>query len=210
MRSRTRLVALALVVLSLGVAAAPALARVSGRELSTRVRLPDGKLPAAEDLGTPDDPAVGKTAPAIVGQGFDGEKVRFANNGTPRIVLFLSHSCPHCQAEVPRIVELAEEGKLAGVEIDTVTTNTSKDLPNYPPSKWLNREDWPFSPVLLDDKKLRAFFGYGGDAYPYFVFIGADGVVKARISGELGKATLAEVAARLVADESLFEEETRR
>jgi cytochrome c biogenesis protein CcmG/thiol:disulfide interchange protein DsbE len=207
MRPRTRLVTLAAVVLALGLAAAPALASVPERETSTRVRLPDGKLPAAEDLGTPDDPAIGKAAPPIVGQGFDGQKVTFASDGTPRIVLFLAHSCPHCQAEVPRIVELAESGKLDGVQIDTVTTNTSKSQPNYPPSKWLSDEDWPFSPVLLDDKKLRAFFGYGGDAFPYFVFVGADGLVKARITGELGKEALAEIASRLVAGESLFEEQ---
>ena len=92
------------------------------------------------------------------------------------------------------------------MRVDTVTTNTSKDLPNYPPSKWLAREDWPYSPVLLDDARLRAFFGYGGDAFPYFVFVGADGLVKGRITAELSKDDLAELAARLVADEPLFDD----
>jgi hypothetical protein len=195
----------AVALLVLGLAAAPALARVQARERSTRVKLPDGTLPASGDIGTSADPALGEPAPTLIGQGFDGQKVTFENNGSPRILIFLSHSCPHCQAEVPRIVGLAGDGRLDGVEIDTVTTNTSKSLPNYPPSKWLKREDWPFSPVLLDDAKLRAFFGYGGDAFPYFVFVGADGTVKGRVTGELTTSTLSEAVDRLVADTSLFE-----
>ncbi len=71
-------------------------------------------------------------------------------------------------------MELAKQGKLDGVEIDTVTTNTSKSLQNWPPSKWLKREHWPFTPVLADDGKLRAFFGYGGQAFPYFVLVDAE------------------------------------
>ena len=126
------------------------------------------------------------------------------NDGKPRVVLFLSHSCPHCQAEVPRIVELAKQGKLDGVEIDTVTTNTSKSLQNWPPSKWLEREHWPFTPVLADDGKLRAFFGYGGQAFPYFVLVDADGKVVARAAGELDPAAIAAAAAHLAKGESVF------
>lgn len=121
-------------------------------------------------------------------------------------MIFLAHSCPHCQAEVPVIVELAEEGKLDGVVVQAITTNTSEDAANYPPSKWLKREDWPFKPVLLDDPKLRALIAFGAGSFPYMVFVASDGTVAGRWSGELGKADLAEVARRLVAGEPLFEE----
>ncbi len=92
----------------------------------------------------------------------------------------------------------------AGVEIDTVTTNTSKSLQNWPPSKWLKREHWPFTPVLADDAKLRAFFGYGGQAFPYFVLVGKDGKVVARAAGELDPAAIAAGAAHLAKGEPVF------
>src|SRR5581483_5289824 len=130
----------------------------------------------------------------------------FQNDGKARVVLFLSHSCPHCQAEVPRIVKLAKQEKLAQVEIDTVTTNTYKQLPNYPPSKWLKREHWPFTPIMADDSHLRAFLGYGGQAFPYFVFVSADGTIAGRFSGEIPPKALAEVARRLAAGESLYQQ----
>ena len=162
------------------------------------------KLPTSDKVGSASDPAIGRTAPTLVGKGFDGKKVTVGGVGTPRIILFLSHSCPHCQREVPLIVELAATGVFADIEVDTVTTNTSEQLPNYPPSKWLEREKWPFKTVLLDDAKLRAFFGSGGQAFPYFIVVDADGVVVARAEGELGKDVIRAAAANLVAGKPIF------
>jgi cytochrome c biogenesis protein CcmG, thiol:disulfide interchange protein DsbE len=202
MRSASGLAAAALVVVALGTTV-PAGATAAARQISPKVTVDGKALPDVDaDIGTADDPAVGRPAPTITGQGFDGQEVTFAS-GEPRILIFLSHSCPHCQAEVPRIVKLAKRGKLDGVEIQTVTTNTSEDLPNYPPSKWLKREKWPFSPVLADDARLRAFFAFGGKSFPYFVFVDAAGNVAARASGEIDPADLAEAARRLAAGESL-------
>jgi thiol-disulfide isomerase/thioredoxin len=193
-------------LLAVGLGTAPVWAKTAQRELSPRVKVEGKKLPmvTSDTIATSADPAIGKTAPTITGRGFDGQQVSFTNDGKPRILIFLSHSCPHCQAEVPRIVKLAKQGKLDGVEIDTITTNTSADLPNYPPSKWLKREHWPFAPVLADDAKLRAFFGYGGASFPYFVFVAADGTVVVRVAGELTPSLIAEAARRLAAGESLF------
>ena len=58
--------------------------------------------------------------------------------------------------------------------------------------------------MLADDSKLRGFVSYGGTAFPYFVFVGADGKVVARVTGEVPGATLAEAARRLAADEPFF------
>lgn len=185
------------VVVAGSMAAAPVAAKGAKQQVGPKVELDGAALPkGGDDLGTRDDPAIGKTAPTLTGEGFDGEPVTFAS-GAPRIVIFLSHSCPHCQAEVPRIVKLEKRAKLDGVEVQTVTTNTSEDLPNYPPSKWLKREKWPFSPVLADDARLRAFLGFGGETFPYFVFIDAAGTVVARVSGEIEPSALAAAARRL-------------
>jgi cytochrome c biogenesis protein CcmG, thiol:disulfide interchange protein DsbE len=201
-----RALALLAVAAVVCLAAAPAGA---GGELdeqrSPKVTVTGTKLKASGDIGTPDDPAIGKVAPELTGLSLAGKATTFGDDGTPRILVFLSHSCPHCQAEVPRIVKLAKAGKLDGVEIQTVATNTTKQLPNWPPSKWLKREGWPYKPVLADDDQLRAFFAYGGEAFPYFVFVGADGKVAGRVSGEIEPASLATAAENLVAGQSLFE-----
>jgi len=188
------------------LAAVPTGASQLDDERSPKVQVTGKRLKASDDMGSPDDPAIGKTAPELSGLDLTGKKVTFGNDGQPRILVFLSHSCPHCQAEVPRIVELARDGGLQGVEIQTVATNTAKELPNWPPSKWLKKEDWPYKPVLADDDRLRAFFAYGGDAFPYFVFVDAEGKIAGRVTGELDMDTLQEAADRLVAGESLFDE----
>ena len=194
-------------VVALGLAAllaAPATAKDAKLELSPKVKVQGTKLPTSDKVGSSSDPAIGMTAPTLVGKGFDAKLVTIGGPGTPRIVVFLSHSCPHCQAEVPVIVKLAAKGVFDGVDVETVTTNTSKRLPNYPPSKWLKREKWPFKTVLADDARLRAFFGYGGQAFPYFVLLDAEGVVVARAEGELSEALIKDAAARLAAGEPIF------
>lgn len=212
--SRSRILASLVAVLTLvavaGLAAAPAGAAQLDDERSPKVTVKGKKLAASDDIGKASDPAIGKTAPTLRGRSLSGKKLTLTNDGTPRILIFLSHSCPHCQAEVPRIVEAAERGELEGVRIDTIATNTSKQLPNWPPSKWLREEDWPFRPVFADDDRLRAFFAYGGEAFPYFVFVDADGKVAGRVSGELREGALAEIARRLAAGEPLFEDSGSR
>jgi len=204
-RPSRRILAAALVIGALvAVLAAPAGADGLNDERSPRIQIKGATLKASDKIDSSADPAIGKTAPRLVGLSLAGKKVSIGNDGKPRVVLFLSHSCPHCQAEVPRIVTLAQQGKLDGVEVDTVTTNTSKSLPNWPPSKWLKREHWPFKPVLADDGRLRALTGYGGQAFPYFVFVDADGKVVARYAGELDPATIATVFSHLAKGESVF------
>lgn len=192
-------------VISTSLTVTPALAASTHIELSKHVKVTGKALPSSNDVGDSNDPAIGKTAPTISGQGFNGSKVTFANDGKPRVLLFFAHWCPHCQAEVPRLVKLAKQGKIAeGVEIDTVTTNTNKSFPNYPPSKWLKREHWPYSPILADDAKARALTAFGGDGFPFFVLVGANGKVVARASGEIAPSDIVRVIKNLVAGKSVF------
>ena len=105
---------------------------------------------------------------------FDGSKVTIGPTGKPQVVMFLAHWCPHCQAEVPRIVELAKDGAFEGIDVAAVATGTNADAPNYPPSAWLEREQWPF-PVMVDSPEFTAAQAYGLPSYPYFVFADARG-----------------------------------
>jgi cytochrome c biogenesis protein CcmG/thiol:disulfide interchange protein DsbE len=197
-------VALVLAAAVVGGAAGSASATTQTRQVSTKIKVVGTTLDSSDNIGNSDDPAIGQTAPTITGQGFDGETVSFANDGKPRVLIFLAHWCPHCRAEVPRLVKLAKQGKLDGVEVQAVATGTNKDLPNYPPSKWLAREKWPFTPVLADDSKSRALSAFGGPSYPFFVLISADGKVVARATGELAPATIAKAFKALVAGTAVF------
>jgi len=199
-----RVLTLVALTLTAALVAAPASAKDAKQEMSRKVVVTGKALEASDSVGSPDDPAIGKTAPTLTGRGFDGKKVTIGGPGKPRAVVFVAHWCPHCQREVPRVVQLAKQGTLDGIEVDTVTTGTSSDSPNYPPSKWLAREKWPFTNILNDDTKQRAMLGYGGTSYPYFVFLDAEGKVVGRATGELEPKTIADTAAKLAAGQSVF------
>ena len=143
-------------------------------------------LPAFDSAAKP-DPAVGMTAPTLTGKSFTGNVVTTESTGTPLLVLFVAHWCPHCQREVPLLVEWEKSGKMpAGIDVVTVATGTDPANPNYQPSEWLARENFPATwPVMADstDKVGGNAFGLAG--YPYFVLIGADGKVLVRMSGEV-------------------------
>jgi thiol-disulfide isomerase/thioredoxin len=100
------------------------------------------------------------------------------------MIVFVAHWCPHCQAEVPRLVSLAKQGVFDGVQVSAVATSTSDQAPNYPPSAWLKDVKWPF-PVLADSEAGTAAKAYGLSAFPYFVLVNPDGTVAGRGTGEL-------------------------
>ena len=207
MKNRNWIVFGAIVVviaIAVGIAAATSGGGDSNGKATAHETAPvtvDGtKLPQFTD--TVNDKAIGETIPTLQGISFDGSPVTVEPTGKPQVIVFLSHSCPHCQAEVPRIVALQKAGKLKGVDFTGVTTNTSPELPNYPPSAWLAREHWPFR-VLADSKKLTAAQAYGLPAFPYFVFVDKDGKVAARATGEILPNDLASVVKSLAAGQPL-------
>ena len=148
------------------------------------------------------DTAIGDTIPTLTGVSFDGSKVTIGPTGTPQVVMFLAHWCPHCQAEVPRIVELAKEGAFKGIDVAAVATGTSAEAPNYPPSAWLEREKWPF-PVMVDSTEQTAAIAYGLSSYPYFVFADAQGKVVGRATGEIAPSDLQKILNALEAGNPL-------
>jgi len=136
------------------------------------------------------DPAVGTMAPEVTGQDFDGNTVSIAADGTPKVVLFIAHWCPHCQAEVPRVQQwLNAGGGVDGVEIVSVTTSASSGADNWPPSEWLAREGWT-SPNIRDDQASSVLEAYGGSSFPFWVFVNGDGTVAVRLAGEIEISTL--------------------
>jgi thiol-disulfide isomerase/thioredoxin len=146
------------------------------------------------------DPAVGKTAPSLGGRTFSREPIAITNDGKPHVLVFVAHWCPHCQAEVPRIVAMERAGQTSGVPVTAVATGTNENAPNYPPSAWLHEVGWPY-PVLVDTASGTAARAYGLAAYPYLVFVDANGKVAARVSGEIAPADLQRMFSALAAGE---------
>lgn len=152
-----------------------------------RVEIEGQPLPKAPGREGEPETAVGMTAPIVRGESFDGNPISIGNDERPTLVIVLAHWCPHCQAEVPRIVEWTRERPVPeSVSVVAVSTAVRKGAPNYPPSSWLRREQWPF-PVLADDENQRAQEAYGVTSYPSFVLLGKDRRVLYRASGELAK-----------------------
>jgi len=142
--------------------------------------------PLPEFRSTNGDPAEGATPPFVEGVDSDGNPVSIGGGRgkQPTMVVFLAHWCPHCQRELPLIVQMMSGSDLAGLRIVAVLTGTSADRPNFPPQAWLDREGWN-GEVLLDDAEASAGHSYGLSSYPYLVFLDAQGKVVARASGEL-------------------------
>jgi thiol-disulfide isomerase/thioredoxin len=143
-------------------------------------------LPAFDESANP-DPAVGMLAPVLSGKGFTGNVVTTASSGTPTLLVFLAHWCPHCQREVPLLVEWEKSGKMpANIDVLAVATGTDSANPNYPPSEWLARENFPATwPVMADSADKIGGNAFGLAGYPYFVLVGGDGKVLVRMSGEV-------------------------
>ncbi len=137
------------------------------------------------------DPAIGMTAPVLEGFGFLGNEVN-TKPGTPMLLVFLAHWCPHCQAEVPVLVKWSQSGLVPeGLDVIAITTGTDEAAPNFPPSVWLANERWPeLWPVLVDNKDQTAGNAFGLAGYPFMTLVGADGTVLWRNSGEISSEAL--------------------
>lgn len=131
-----------------------------------------------------EDASVGQPAPQATGSDFDGDTVDLLSDDGGTVVVFLAHWCPHCQREVPVIVEHLGASLPDDVRLVGVPTSTDASQGNYPPSAWLEAEDWPFD-VLVDSPADQLADAYGVQQFPSFVAVDADGEVTLRGTGEL-------------------------
>lgn len=133
------------------------------------------------------DPDVGQPAPVVQGLGFDGAPVELASrDGEPLLVVVLAHWCPHCNAELPRLVDWYESGRVPeDLRVVGVSTAADDDAPNFPPSEWVDEKGWPWE-MMADSDEQTAAAALGVSGYPFMVVIGGDGSVLGRHRGELG------------------------
>jgi thiol-disulfide isomerase/thioredoxin len=202
-RSRTPLVIAIVLVVAAGVAIAAVLATSGGDDEETASTVPPpaagtGSVPAdgettvtVEGAALPpledpvNDAAVGTPAPALRGTDYSGNAVDITpGTGGPMMIVFLAHWCPHCNNEIPVLLEWRESGQIpADLQVFGVSTAADEERPNYPPDQWLAEKGWDW-PVLADDADLTAANAYGVTGFPFFTIVDADGNVAARGSGE--------------------------
>jgi cytochrome c biogenesis protein CcmG, thiol:disulfide interchange protein DsbE len=147
------------------------------------------------------DPMVGQVAPTLNGATFDGSGVSVTpGDGQAYMVVFLAHWCPHCNREVPRLIEWQASGAVPSeLQVVGVSTAVASDRPNYPPSQWAVDKGWTW-PMMADSTSMEAAEAYGVSGYPFFVIVGADGEVKVRVSGEVEIAALTQIVGDALAD----------
>ena len=141
--------------------------------------------PLPELTSDANDPAVGMPIPTFRAETFAGDPVNVTPDGRPKVLIFLAHWCPHCQADVRSLQGWLDGGGSAeGVDLYAVSTWADPAKPNFPQSEWLEREDWT-TPTAVDDRESSLATGYGLSGTPMYVFIDEENIVKMRYSGEL-------------------------
>jgi cytochrome c biogenesis protein CcmG, thiol:disulfide interchange protein DsbE len=146
------------------------------------------------------DVAPGLTAPTVTGEGLDGSTVSIAPDGNPKVVLFLAHWCPHCQDEVPDVVDWMEAGNMPeGVDFYAISTLAQRLRGNWPPSDWLASEGWSV-PTIQDDRSNSASAAFGMQGTPFWVVLNGDNTVIARIPGQVGHAGMDAIFATAAAE----------
>ena len=149
--------------------------------------------PLGDGNGNPaSDAAMGKTAPTLNGYTFAGNPVSITPGASaqPIMLVFLAHWCPHCNREVPRLIDWKELGLVPkGLRVIGVTTASRNDQANWPPSDWIEEMKWPFE-VFVDSEAGEAANAYGVDGFPFIAIVNAEGKIVGRHSGELELADL--------------------
>ncbi|HEX7100184.1 MAG TPA: TlpA disulfide reductase family protein [Acidimicrobiia bacterium] len=180
-------------VVGLGLVIAIAISAVSGGtsedEVYGQVTAEGENLPPFGGDPSSDD-AIGSTAPTLTATNPDGSTVSIAPDGRPKVVLVMAHWCPHCQAELPRVVDWLEAGnKPDNVDFYGVSTLLQKVRGNWPPQEWLEREGWDI-PTIHDDQSNTAAAALGLVGTPYWVVLDGNNEVVFRASGEITQGSL--------------------
>lgn len=187
---RVRIAVAGVVALAAVVVLAVLLSRGADRSLGVpppEVAAEAAVLPVLPDSGA--DPAVGAPAPDVTGFDLDGDLVAVGDTGRPQALLFVASWCPHCQEELPRVVQWQAEGNLPdGVDLVAVSTLHDPNRPNWPPDEWLESEGWQGGVLVDSTDAVQAAYGMRGT--PYWVFVDAGGSYAGRHSGEIDAAAL--------------------
>jgi|GEM_PF-80409 len=147
---------------------------------TAEVSIASGQIVAYEDAAV--DFEVGELV-EFSGTNFDGESVSVSPDGRIKVVYFLAHWCPHCQAEVKVVQQIINDGlKPDDLDIYSVSTLVRLDPSEPSPQRWLESVGWS-SPVVRDDESSKLFKELGGRGTPYVIYLDGENKIIERVSG---------------------------
>jgi len=132
------------------------------------------------------DPALGMLVGDVTGlEYYTEETVTYSPEpGITRAYFVWAHWCPYCQEEMPLINDKHGEWEEQYGHVEIVSVSTAVDeTRGNPLVPYLETGQYPF-PVLLDDDGALAG-QFGVSAFPFWIFVGPDGEVLARVAGLL-------------------------
>ena len=123
-----------------------------------------------------DDPCIGQPVPTLVGADYAGNATTIdPGEDGPMMIVVMAHWCPHCNDEVPKLVEWGASGDVPdGLQVVGISTAAREGTPNFPPASW-----------VADDEEQTAARAVGTTGYPFIMFVDADGNLLFRVSAEL-------------------------
>ena len=127
----------------------------------------------------PGDIAASLALPSVGAHSFDPETLR----GKPSLVMFVTPTCPHCLATIPRGNKAAQA---TGANVVAVFVAGTKQNAEGVVSHT------QFSGVALVDESKAMIQKYGIKGVPYSLVLGADGRARQAFRGEQEESTLRE------------------
>ncbi len=148
--------------------------------------------------GTADEQEiVGTPVPEITGHDFSGNAVAITNDGRAKIILLAAHWCPYCQETMPVLLDWYTTAELPdNVDVYSIIIWTNPDGANFPPSPWLESENWSI-PVIVDDVQQTVADAIGVSGVPFWALVYTDGTLYQRGGGQLSAEALDEIALTL-------------
>lgn len=128
------------------------------------------------------DEAPGLPLPELRGIDFDGNPVEIVADGSAKLILVVAHWDPFGQGVIDDLA--AWDGLPTDTDLYLLSTAVDPTRQNYPPSAWLLGSGVA-APVLVDDAEGSAADALGTMAFPFWVFVSADGTLAHRAAGDL-------------------------
>lgn len=137
---------------------------------------------------------IGAAAPGFSAVRLDGSAVRFPEDfrGKPVVIRFWADWCRYCEGEMQAIDRVYQRRRAQGLQV--LAVNAGQD--NKAVAAFIQKIGVSY-PALLDEKSAIAR-QYGVTGLPTTFFVGADGIVKAKVVGEADEATFDRLARDLL------------
>ncbi len=135
--------------------------------------------------GNAPSPNAGVAAPGFSATLLDGSTARYPDDfrSKPVVIRFWADWCRYCEGEMKAMDRIYRSQRDKGLQVLAVNAGQSKESV----TSFINKTGVSY-PALLDEESAIAR-QYGVVGLPTTYFVGADGIIKAKVVGEADEAT---------------------